>query len=167
MTQMKKSIKFKEQKLVDSIKRGDKTQTVRIIKSKPLDSDKFIQRELDLHKYHKAKNYSSYPILENLIKRSKYQIGDTLTIEDTDIEILITSISFSKMLELDNSQLQKEGLDRTSNPFGGFFYYDYLERKYACKSRYESFAQLMLVCYGVSAIARNPIVFVYEFKIVE
>jgi len=25
----------------------------------------------------------------------------------------------------------------------------------------------MLVCYGVSVIARNPVVFVYEFKIVE
>jgi len=167
---MKKSIKFDEQRLIDSIKRGDKTQTVRVIKANPLDNIKAIQRALELHKYHNAKSYESYPILQELLNRSKYQIGDTLTIKDTNIKILITKISFSKMLDLDNLQLQKEGLDCIPDPTsisGNSNYYDYLERQYSCKSLQESFEQLMLVCYGIKVIVKNPFVFVYEFKIVE
>jgi len=165
---MKKSIEFKE-KLINSIECGDKTQTVRVIKANPLDNSKTIERSLELHKFHKAKDYESYPVLQELLNRCKYRVGDTLNINGSSVKLEITKMSINRMRDLDYDQLKKEGLASFPSPKikNSFTYYDYIENQYSCISLYESYTTLMHLCYGFSVVVNNPFVFVYEFKIVE
>lgn len=165
---MKKSIEFKE-KLINSIKSGEKTQTVRVIKEHSLDDMKTIQRTLELHKFHKAKSYENYPVLQELLNRSKYMKGDIVNVSDSSIKLLITKVSINRMHDLNKEQLQKEGLDSlpSATTKNSFTYYDYIEQDYSCHSLYGSFLTLMHLCYGFSVVAKNSFVFVYEFEIVE
>jgi len=165
---MKKSIEFKE-KLINSIECRDKTQTVRVIKEHKLDNSKTIERSLELHKYHNAKTYESYPVLQELLNRSKFMVGDTLNVNGSSVKLSITKISINKMRDLDYYQLKKEGLASFPSPKNknSFTYYDYIENQYSCISLYESYTTLMHLCYGFSTIVKNPFVFVYEFNVVE
>ncbi len=162
---MNKSINMFDD-LIDKVKLGLKTQTIRLIK---LNSANTIDFQTQFEECLITKSdYNNFPLIQSVLNESKYLKGDILTIDNSKTVIKILSVRISTMLNVTAKELEKEGIKSQSysKTTNRLIYFDYITESYTLNTISDSYKTLMEKCYGSTVFQNNPFVFIYEFKVV-
>ena len=134
------AIKFTKE-MIQAIVDREKWQTRRIVKPQPIDGEQ---------------------------PPPKYQVGDTLWIESTDVWLEVTAIRMERLHDITEDDAEAEGVLECDGMFDDADYCR-IAKEIGCAigDLKPCFAQLWQSIYGPDSWSQNPWVWVIEFKVAQ